>query len=56
MLRTRGMKNQPLFSTKDKSEKLKCPSAAFLFDALRVKCAPNLNGHVQHLSDNKTGF
>ena len=34
------MKNQELFSTKDKSKKLKCRLLHFLFDALRVndKC------------------
>ena len=31
------MKNQALFSTKDKSKKLKCCLLQFLFSALRVK-------------------
>ena len=31
------MKNQALFSSKDKSEKLKCRLLQFLFAALRVK-------------------
>ena len=31
------MKNQALFSLKDKSKKLKCPLLQFLFGALRVK-------------------
>ena len=31
------MKNQVLFSTKDKSKKLKCHLLQFLFDPLRVK-------------------
>ena len=31
------MKNQALFSSKDKSEKLKCCQLQFLFGALRVK-------------------
>ena len=31
------MKNQALFSFKDKSKKLKCPLLQFLFGALRVK-------------------
>ena len=31
------MKNQALFSTKDKSKKLKCCLLQFLFGALRVK-------------------
>ena len=31
------MKNQALFSSKDKSEKLKCNLLQFLFGALRVK-------------------
>ena len=30
------MKNQALFSSKDKSKKLKCRLLQFLFDALRV--------------------
>ena len=31
------MKNQALFSSKDKSEKLKCRLLQFLLNALRVK-------------------
>ena len=31
------MKNQALFSSKDKSEKLKCRLLQFLFRALRAK-------------------
>ena len=31
------MKNQALFSSKDKSKKIKCPLLQFLFGALRVK-------------------
>ena len=31
------MKNQALFSSKDKSEKLKCRLLQFLFGSLRVK-------------------
>ena len=31
------MKNQALFSTKDKSKKLKCRLLQFLFGALRVQ-------------------
>ena len=31
------MKNQALFSSKDKSKKLKCHLLQFLFGALRVK-------------------
>ena len=31
------MKNQDLFSSKDKSKKLKCRQLQFLFGALRVK-------------------
>ena len=31
------MKNQALFSSKDKSKKLKCRLLQFLFGALRVK-------------------
>ena len=30
------LKNQALFSSKDKSKKLKCPPMQFLFGALRV--------------------
>ena len=33
------MKNQALFSSKDKSKKLKCRLLQFLFGALRVKFA-----------------
>ena len=33
------MKNQALFSLKDKSKKLKCRLLQFLFGALRVKVA-----------------
>ena len=33
------MKNQALFSSKDKSKKLKCRMLQFLFVALRVNCA-----------------
>ena len=32
------MKNQALFSSKDKSKKLKCRLLQFLFGALRVLC------------------
>ena len=32
------MKNQALFSSKDKSKKLKCRLQQFLFGALRVNC------------------
>ena len=31
------MKNQALFSSKDKSKKIQCRLLQFLFDALRVK-------------------
>ena len=34
------MKNQALFSLKDKSKKLKCHLLQFLFGALRVKFCP----------------
>ena len=45
------MKNQALFSSKDKSKKLKCRLLQFLFGALRVKglgtCTSlNLNIHL----------
>ena len=36
------MKNQALFSSKDKSEKLKCCLLQYLFGALRVKVCPFL--------------
>ena len=39
------MKNQVLFSLKDKSEKLKCRLLQFLFGALRVKYTCNLVNH-----------
>ena len=32
------MKNQALFSSKDKSKKIKCRLLQFLFGPLRVKC------------------
>ena len=32
------MENQALFSSKDKSKKLKCHLLQFLFVALRIKC------------------
>ena len=35
------MKNQALFSSKDKSKKLKCRLLQFLFSALRVKTYSN---------------
>ena len=38
------MKNQALFSMKDKSKKLKCCLLQFLFDALRVK---GMLGHAR---------
>ena len=34
------MKNLALFSSKDKSKKLKCRLLQYLFGALRVKCIP----------------
>ena len=37
------MKNQALFSLKDKSEKLKCRLLQFLFGALRVKIINRIN-------------
>ena len=36
------MKNQALFSSKDKSKKLKCRLLQFLFGALRVKDTASL--------------
>ena len=37
------MKNQALFSAKDKSKKLKCCLLQYLFGALRVKMEMNRN-------------
>ena len=42
------MKNQALFSPKDKSKKLKCRLLQFLFGALRVK---NLKAYEQMPND-----
>ena len=39
------MKNQALFSSKDKSKKLKCRLLQFLFGALRVK-DPNYSNFI----------
>ena len=36
------MKNQALFSSEDKSKKLKCRLQQFLFCALRVKISSNM--------------
>ena len=41
------MKNQALFSLKDKSKKLKCRLLQFLFGALRVKSCPLLKWEVK---------
>ena len=47
------MKNQALFSSKDKSKKFKCRLLQFLFDVLRVK-AKYLNARVpRHAPYNK---
>ena len=45
------MKNQALFSSKDKSKKLKCRLLQFLFGALRVKQI-----HTQELISDCTCF
>ena len=37
------MKNQALFSSKDKSKKLKCCLLQFLFDALQIKQMKNIS-------------
>ena len=45
------MKHQALFSSKDKSKKLKCCRLQFLFGALRVKknyACPGQTVHVFH--------
>ena len=44
------MKNQALFSSKNKSKKLKCRLLQFLFGALRVK----LRVKIYNWVDNKT--
>ena len=43
------MKNQILFSSKDKSKKLKCRLLQFLFGALRVKKCTLLLGEWVHI-------
>ena len=46
------MKNQALFSSKDKGKKLKCRLLQFLFGALRVKFTTvSLSGSVQEAVD-----
>ena len=48
------MKNQALFSSKDKSEKLKCHLLQFLFGAVRVKqetCYRDICKHCKPSSD-----
>ena len=39
------MKNQALFSSKDKSKKLKCLLLQFLFGTLRVNCVSHPESH-----------
>ena len=41
------MKNQALFSSKDKSKKIKCRLLQFLFGALKVGSCPNDDNFVQ---------
>ena len=43
------MKNQALFSSKDKSKKLKCRMLQFLFGALRVKSGLPLRRERQQM-------
>ena len=43
------MKNQALFSLKDKSEKLKCHLLQFLFGALRVKKGNSYQVHHKYI-------
>ena len=43
------MKNQALFSSKDKSKKLKCRLLQFLFDALRVNIMIDWNKEFLHV-------
>ena len=47
------MKNQALFSSKDKSKKLKCCMLQFLFGALRVNRTYHIeqSGHVFSITD-----
>ena len=40
------MKNQALFSSKDKIKKIKCRLLHFLFGALRVKCSEISNQNM----------
>ena len=49
------MKNQDLFSSKDKSKKLKCRLLQFLFGALRVK-AGTTRSAGQHLHTELLGL
>ena len=46
------MKNQAIFSSKDKNEKSKCRLLQFLFGALRVKSVCQLEYHIRCLSCN----
>ena len=50
------MKNQALFSSKDKSEKLKCRLLHFLFGALRVKFRSARLDHPCHLDESISSF
>ena len=43
------MKNQALFSLKDKSKKLKCRLLQFLFGTLRVNLDDCKDGQMDHL-------
>ena len=49
------MKNQALFSSKDKSEKLNCRLLLFLFGTIRVK-APEMKVPVVHFNYNVVHF
>ena len=44
------MKNQPLFSSKNKSKKLKCRLLQFLFGALRVNWNVYVRASVEELN------
>ena len=48
------MKNQALFSLKDKGTKLKCPLLQFLFGALRVKTALGCSAAFLNQAVNQT--
>ena len=50
------MKNQALFSSKDKSKKLKCPQLQFLFGALRVNRQKRSRQNLRQQIKKKVSF